>query len=126
MKRLASPAFAIVEILIAITILSIALLGIISGVSSGIVAISGNKNITKAMIIAKSRLNEFMMLNFRGADIQAESVREYPGFTFSRKITRFDSELFGPISARRVEMTVTWEERGIKKNYSISYVFQEK
>ncbi len=126
MKVSVSRGFAIIEILIAITILSIALLGIISGVSSGIVAISGNKNMTKAMLIARSRLNEFMMYNLRGADISSEPVREYPGFTYSRKVARFEHELFGPIGANRVQITVAWTERGISKNYSISYIYPEK
>ncbi len=118
--------FAIIEILIAITILSIAMLAIISGVSSGIVAITGNKNITKAMFIAKNKLNEFHLYNMRGADINNDPVSEYQGFTYSRKISRFEHELFGQINAKRVEIIVNWTERGIPRRYSISYIYQER
>lgn len=118
--------FAIIEILIAITILSIVMLGIISGVSAGIVAISGNKNSTKAMIIAKNKLNEFLLVRKRGTDIQEEAVKEYPGYNFSRKITRYEHPMFGPLDAKRVEIIVFWEERGMKKNYSISYIYPER
>ncbi len=118
--------FAIVEILIAITILSIAMLAILSGVSAGINAITGNKNMTRAMLIARSRCNEFELMRMRGTDIAIEPVKEYPGFYYSRQITRYEHELFGPIDAKRVQITVTWEERGHKRNYSISYIYPEK
>jgi type II secretory pathway pseudopilin PulG len=121
-----SAGFAIVEILVAITILSVALLAIASGVSSGILAISGNKNMSRAMIIAKSRLNEFLLYNTRGTDIQTEPVREYPGFFFTRKISRYEHEVFGPVNARRAEFTVSWDERGSRKSFSLSYLFFER
>jgi type II secretory pathway pseudopilin PulG len=126
MKIKNSHGFAIIEILIAITILSIVMLGIISGVSAGIVAITGNKNSTKAMIIAKNKLNEFLLLKKRGTDIQEETVKEYPGYSYSRKITRYEHPMFGPLDAKRVEILVLWEERGKKKNYSISYIYPER
>ena len=79
-KRIVKPdAFAIIEILIAITIISIVLMTIISGISAGIVAISGNRNLTIAMIVARSKLNEFQMMRMRGPDIYDEPVKEYPG-----------------------------------------------
>ena len=91
--------FAIIEILIAITILSTVLLTVISGVSAGIVAITGNKNLTIAMTIAKNKLNEFQLLNMRGADIKSEDVKEYPGFKFSRDSKRYVIAMFGRIDA---------------------------
>ncbi|MCU0845532.1 MAG: type II secretion system GspH family protein [Spirochaetes bacterium] len=118
--------FALVEILLAIAILSIAMLGIISGVSSGIAAIGGNRNMTRAMLIAKSRLSLYHVYRMREPDVQEEPVKEYPGFAYSRKTTKFEHELFGPVSARRVEITVHWLERGRRKNYTLSYVYPER
>ena len=69
--------FALVEILIAIAILSIAMLAIISGVSSGIAAISGNRNMTRAMLIARSRLSLYYVYRMREPDVE-EAVKEYP------------------------------------------------
>lgn len=123
---LGKAGFAIIEILIAITILSIVLMGIISGVSAGVVAISANKNLTRAIIIAKSRLNEFLVDNMRGPDIQGESVKEYPGFTYSRQSKRYEHELFGPIGARKVDITITWQERGRDKKYTFNYIYPEQ
>ncbi len=118
--------FSIIEVLIAISILSITLTSIISGVSAGIVAISNNKNKTKAMIIAKSKLNEFLLEKMRGLDLKDESIEEYPDFTYSREVTRFEHEIFGPLDAKKVEITVNWEERGNEKNYSISYIYPKR
>ena len=118
--------FAIIEILVSITILSIVLLSIISGVSAGIVAIASNRNLTKAMIIAKSKLNEFQLDRMRGTDIQNESVEEYPNFYFSRVIERFEHELLGPIPAKRVEIIVSWQDREIEKSYTLTYIYPEK
>lgn len=118
--------FALIEILIAITILSISLVSIISGVSAGIIAISGNKNLTKAMIIARSKLYEFEMVNMRGPDISEKEVEEYQGFTYSREIKRFEHALLGPLNANRVMITVQWQERGRDKNYSLSYIYPTK
>jgi len=120
-----SKGFAIIEILIAITILSTALLTVITGVSTGIVAISGNRNFTIAMIIAKSKLSEFQ-ITLKGSDITDEAVEDYPGFTFSREVTRYEHELLGPLDAKIVKITVNWEERGNKKSYDLSYIYPEK
>ncbi len=118
--------FALIEILIAITILSISLIGLTSAVSGGIAAILNNKNLTTAMIIAKSKLNEFEMSNMRGLDINNEQVKEYPGFTYSRAVKRFEHMLFGPLDANRVELTVKWQEKERDKEYTISYIYPSK
>jgi len=122
----AAAGFAIIEVLIAITILSLVMLGIISGVSKGIMSIAQNRNFTRAMFIAKNKLAEFQVMRMRAPDIQNESVKEYEGFTCSRAVTRYEHEFFGPLSAKKLEITVKWEERGSTKSYSISYIYPEK
>ncbi len=118
--------FSIIELLIAITILSIALLGILSGVTTSIMAISRNENYTKAMIISKNLLNQFQLDKMRGLDINDEPLEEYPGFTYSRSVTRFEHELFGPLDAKKAEFIVNWEERGRKRDYMISFIYPSK
>ena len=118
--------FAIIEILIAITILSIVIIGIISGVSAGVIAISGNRNLTRAMIIAKNQLNEFQLNKMRGTDIDKEPIEEYPNFSYSREIKRFEHDLLGPIDAKKVTITVFWEQKYNEKRYTISYIYPWK
>jgi len=118
--------FALIEILIAITILSISLLGIISSVSAGILAISGNKNMTKAILIAGNMMNEFEENKMKGPDVVDKDIEEYKGFTYSRETKRFEHELFGPLDAQRVVITVKWQERGLDKNYMLSYIYSNR
>jgi prepilin-type N-terminal cleavage/methylation domain-containing protein len=115
--------FALVEILIAITILSMLLLSIFTSVSASIGVISGTKNYTRAMIIAKSKMNEFILLRMRGADISKESVEEYRDFTFSRETQRYENEFLGPILAQKTDITVFWKEKQREKKYTLSYIY---
>lgn len=115
--------FALIEVLIATTILSIVLLSVITGITNGINVIIGNKNLTRAVLIAKSRLNEFKLVNMRGPDLENEPVEEYPNFTYSRRIQRYEHEMFGPIQANRVEIIVRWKEGENEKKYSLSYIY---
>ncbi len=120
-----NKGFALVEILIAITILSMLLLSIYTSVSASIGVISGTKNYTRAMIIAKSQINEFIVLKMRGADISREAVEEYRGFSFSRETKRYENPLLGPIPAKKTDITVFWEENSKEKKYTLSYIYAE-
>lgn len=119
-------AFVLVEILIALAILSIVLLSVISGVSSSVYVISGMKNYTNAMLIARTRMNDFLLKNMRGTDIKDEPVKGYDGFKVSRVTTRFEHPMLdlGPLSANVTRIIVTWKERGKEREYRISYIYQ--
>lgn len=121
-----NEGFTLIEILVAIAILSISLLGIMSAVSSGIIGITKNKNLTIAMLIAQTQMNKFLIDNQRGPDLQDVSVPEYPGFTFSRTITRYENPMIGPIDAYKVIITVKWTERNKERIYSISYIYPKR
>lgn len=105
--------------------MSIVTVSLFSGVSTGTLAIAGNRNLTKAIIIARNKFKEFQIQSLKGSDISNEKVDEYPGFTYSRDITRYEHEMFGPLDARIVTITVHWRENNRKKNYSIDYIFPE-
>ena len=124
-KYFFKKGFALIEILIALTILSIILLSVFSGISASINVMSGSKNFSKAMIIAKSKLNEFLLDKMRGTDLTDELIEEYPNFQYSRTTERFEHDLFGPLSAQRTTLTVSWEENGQRKEYSLTYIFPE-
>jgi type II secretion system protein I len=118
--------FALVEILIAVTILSLILLSVLSSVSSSIYALGSGRYYTRAMLIAKSKLNEFILLNMRGMDISNEQVREYEGYKYSRTTTKFDHPMLGPIPANITKISVVWKWHGKTKKYTISYIFQDQ
>jgi len=126
MKETFRGGYAIIEILVAINILSIAMLAVISGVSGGIIAISENRNRTRALIIAESKLNEFVLYRRRASDVRDEPVKEYPGFSYDRVIKRYEHALFGPVDAKKVDIIVKWKERGRPRSYTLSSVYSEK
>jgi type II secretion system protein I len=117
--------FALVEILVAITILSMLLLSIYTSVSASIGVISGTKNYSRAMIIAKSKMNEYILLNMRGMDISKESIDGEKGFAYSRETKRYENEFLGPLAAKKTEITVFWKESGREKKYTLSYIYAE-
>ena len=124
MKR--NRGFVLVEILIALAILSIVLLSVISGVTSSVYVISGMKNYTCAMFIARSRMNDFLLKNMRGTDIRDEPAKGYDGFKVTRVTKRFEHPMIdlGPFSANKTDIIVTWKERGNEREYKISYIYQ--
>jgi type II secretion system protein I len=121
-----SKGFVLVEILIALSILSIVLLSVISGVTSSISVIAGMKNYTCAMLIARSRMNDFLLRNMRGTDLRDEPVKGFEGFQVSRVTKRFEHPMIdlGPLSANKTDIIVTWKERGSEREYKISYIYQ--
>jgi type II secretion system protein I len=125
-KKKFTRGFALVEILIAVTILSIVLLSVFSGVSTSIKALSDNRNQTLAMIIAKSKMNEFIIDSMRGPDISDEPVQDHQGFTLSRETKRFEHPLMGPLPVKKTDISVKWKTVHFgnrERLYSISYIF---
>jgi type II secretion system protein I len=124
MKR--NRGFVLVEILIALAILSIVLLSVISGVTSSVYVIGGMKKYTCAMMIARTRMNDFLLHNMRGTDLKDEPVKEYEGFRVSRVTKRFENAMIdlGPMTANKTDIIVSWKERGREREYKISYIYQ--
>ena len=116
--------FVLVEILIALAILSIVLISVISGVTSSVYVISGMKNYTNAMLVARSKMNDFILRNMRGTDLKHEESKEYPGFYYTRVTKRWEHPLLGPLPANITNIIVSWKERGRTKKYKISFIYQ--
>ncbi|HEY1405738.1 MAG TPA: hypothetical protein VF857_03930 [Spirochaetota bacterium] len=124
-KQNEAGAFALIEVLIAVTIASIVVLSVYSGVSTGTLAISQNASLTRAIIIAKMKLNEYRINGMRGTDLSHEEVKEYQGFTYSRTTARYENPLLGPIPAKKTTITVEWLDRGRTRSYSLFTVYPE-
>lgn len=123
--------FVLVEILVALSILSVVLISVLSGVTSSIYVISGMKNYTRAMLIARTRMNDFIVRNQRGTDLKNEPVKDYTDFSVTRVTEPFDhpmlSVMGGPLASVKItNITVNWEERGKKRDYTISYIYQSQ
>ncbi len=117
--------FALVEILIALVILSTILLRVYSVVSTSINALSRVKNNIIAMMVAQNELNEFLLEKMRSLDAKDEPVKEYPGFLASRETAKLDLGL-GPLEINKTVVTVHWKESGVQKSYKLVYIFENK
>lgn len=121
-----SRGFALIEVLIAVTILSVVLLSVYSGISSGINIVSNSRNYTKSMIIARSLMNDFRNVNMRGPDLHDNPVQDYEGFTFDRITERYELELAGPIELNKTVITVKWKYKSNTNRYDLSMVYRAK
>ncbi len=117
--------FALVEILIAVSILSLVLLSVFTGVSASINVSLDSKNFTRAMILAKTKLNEFIIDKMRGSDITDEPDFKSSGFYYSRKIEKYENILLGPYPVKRVVIVVKWKDKGKEKKFNLSYIYPE-
>jgi len=121
-----SRGFALIEVLIAVSILSVVLLSVYSGISSGINIVSNSRNYTKSMIIAKSLMNEFRNEKMRGPDLHDSPVDNHDGFSYDRTTERYELALAGPIGLNKTVITVKWRYKGIVNKYDLSMVYQVK
>jgi len=122
----ADRGFVLIEVLIAVTILSVILLSVYSGISSGINVISNSRNYTTAMMAGRSLMNEFRSNNMRGADMKDVPVDGYSDFKYDRTSERYDNPLFGPLPVKRTEIVVKWKYKGIENRYALQYIYQAR
>jgi prepilin-type N-terminal cleavage/methylation domain-containing protein len=117
--------FALIEVLIAVTITSIVVVSIYRGVMGGSLAIAQNSRLTKAILVAKTKMSEYRLAGMRGTDLSREDAEGYEGFKFSRVTERYENPLFGALPAKKTVITVHWTEEGHERKYSIFTVFIE-
>lgn len=121
-----SSGFALIEVLIATTILSVVLLSVYSGISSGLNIIGNSKNYTRSMIIARSLMNEFRHDRMKGVDMKDIPVTNYSDFTYDRITKRYENPMFGPIPVNQTEIKVKWKYKGIDNSYALTMIYQVK
>jgi prepilin-type N-terminal cleavage/methylation domain-containing protein len=114
--------FALIEVLISVTILSIVMVSVMSGVLSCIYVFSENQNYTKAILIARTKMNEFVIEKMRGLDVVNEPVKEYPGFYYSRKTLPYAHPML-PMPVKKTDIVITWKSEHNKNPYKISYIY---
>jgi len=119
-----SHGFVLIEVLIAVTILSVVLLSVYSGISSGINIMGNSRNYTRAMIIAKSLMNDFRFEHMKGVDMKDTAVPDYPDFNYDRVSERFDNPMLGPLIVNKTEIKVKWKYKGVENKYILTMVYQ--
>lgn len=118
--------FVLIEVLIAVTILSVVLLSVYSGISSGINIIGNSRNYTRAMIIAKSLMNEFRNESMKGVDMKGAPVTNYPDFNYDRVSERYENPMLGPLPVNKTAIRVKWKYKGIENSYELTMIYQVK
>ena len=125
-KSRKNNGFVLIEVLIAVTILSVVLLSVYSGISSGINIIGNSKNYTRAMIIAKSLMNEFREDKMKGVDIKDAPVTNYTDFKYDRISERYENPMLGPLPVNKTTIKVKWKYKGIENDYYLTMIYQVK
>jgi len=121
-----NKGFVLIEVLIAVTILSVVLLSVFSGISSGMNIIGNSKNYTRAMLSARSLMNEFRSDNMKGVDIKDEPVKSFPDFIYDRVSERYENPMLGPLPVNKTTIKVKWKYKGIENSYELTMVYQVK
>lgn len=120
-----APGFALIEVLIAVTIAGIVVISIYSGVTAGSLAIGQNSNLTRAILIAKNKMSDYRTAGMRGTDLSHEEVKEYKGFTFSRTTERYENPMMGDLPAKKTVIAVFWNDNGREHKYTLFTVYFE-
>ena len=121
-----ASGFVLIEVLIAVTILSVVLLSVYSGISSGINIIGNSRNYTRALIIARSLMDEFRADKMKGVDLKGAQVKSYPDYYYDRITERYENPMLGPLPVNKTDIVVKWKYKGIENNYRLSMVYQVK
>lgn len=113
--------FTLLEVLVAITILTLGLLGV---AAMQVSAINGNTfsgRITSGLTVAQARLEELMALPASAPELTAGTHQEASppeGYTVSWTVTP-DAPV---VQARTIELVVTWPYKGGTKTCRLMYV----
>jgi len=128
MKR--NQGMALIEVLVSLAILSPVLLRIYLAFMLSINIIDDSKNHTKAMIIAKSLMNEFRNNNMREADISDSRVANYPDFTYDRETIIYEDDfitpMIKPLIVNKTTIKVKWRYKDKDKSSELSMIYQAK
>lgn len=125
-REIKKSGFVLIEVLIAVTILAVVLLSVYSGISSGMNIIGNSKNYTRAMIVARSLMNEFRNEKMKGLDMKDEPVSSYPEFVYDRVTERYENPMLGPLPVNKTSIRVKWKYKGVENDYELKMVYQVK
>jgi hypothetical protein len=92
--------------------------------------ISDSKNHTKAIIIAKSLMNDFRNNNMRDADISDSPIDNYPDFTYDRETIRYEDSfitpMIEPLIINKATIRVKWKYKDKDRVSELSMIYQAK
>ena len=113
-----ATAFTLMEVLVALAVLSVALLAVHQGFSSTLFVNASTRGLWKAITYAN---NELLSWERRGRADVSVSQGEFPpgdemaGYAWQREVS--DREPLPGIRVRRVQLTLTWTVGGGTQSY---------
>ena len=122
--------FILLEVLIASTILAIVVLVLYAFFARSMSYFADSKNETKALMIAKSLMNEFRYNKMREADIADSHVDNFPDFTYDRITTRYEDDfitpMIEPLIINKTTVKVKWKYKDKDASLELSMIYQAK
>ena len=113
-KKLSKKGFSLIELMVAVAILAIAVLGIFLAFSSAWMGMAVGRDITVATNYARGEMEAIKNKPFETLST-GETPNDYEGkFSISTNII---NEIIGDVERndlKRVITTVSWEDRGVK------------
>ena len=121
-RKSATYGFTLLELLIALAIMVIAVVGIVRGVSNGLVAVQSLSRRTEAINLARAKMEELLAsIDEQPSEQEGDFGDAFPQFKWRAQIS--DSQVEG---LRTVTVTVIWFEGANEREVSLSTAIGEE
>jgi len=129
--RIREGGFTLIEVMVAISILTIGLLAIASMQTSAIQGNSFATKVTEGTTLAQDRMEELLSLSYNDAlldpdgsphgETQAQ-MDAHPGYTITWNVTEVDVDGDTVDDSKQITVTCTWTDRGRQKQSVLTCV----
>lgn len=113
--------FTLIEILIAMSVFAIAILGVVAMQTSSIRGNMQARVIGEEMLDATSRVEALRMLAYSGADLTDGTHTDGNATWVVSTVNSGAADEY-----KTVDLTLTWQLRGVAKSYSVSFIKSEE
>jgi len=106
-RRGAAGGFTLIEVLVALTIVAIAFVGLLGLHNRNLAMVARDQDLTRAMLLARQFITEMELIEqFPDTGVSRGEFANAPGFFWERDVE--ETEL---PTVRRVDLRVIWDER---------------
>ncbi|MBU1044170.1 MAG: prepilin-type N-terminal cleavage/methylation domain-containing protein [Candidatus Omnitrophica bacterium] len=120
MKKRNKKGFTLLEVMLALSIISISLVVIINSFSQAIAVKSAVSNYTKAMFLSQKKLFEININNLSTVEKQGKFIQPFEQFNWQ---INSDSTNFSELA--KVDLTIEWNQQGKSKNIQVSAIMEK-